>query len=65
MGQDIRSLIMTSGTLAPFPPIINEMAIPMPVTLSNPHVVKRHQVHAEIGRNGVKGEKMDGSHDNW
>lgn len=64
LGQDIRSLIMTSGTLAPFHPIINEMLIPMPITLENQHVVKRDQVYIEIGRIGVKGEKMDASHKN-
>lgn len=64
LGEDIRSLILTSGTLSPFPPIVHEMEIPMPVTLSNPHVIKPYQVRAEICRNGVKNEKMDGRHDN-
>lgn len=64
IGQSIRSLILTSGTLSPFQPIINEMDISMPVQLSNSHVIERFQVHAEVCQVGVKNEKMDGGHEN-
>lgn len=55
---------MTSGTLSPFQPIINEMAIPVPVQLSNSHVIERFQVNAEVCKVGVLKEKMDGAHKN-
>lgn len=64
MGEDIHSLIFTSGTLSPFQPIINEMDIEMPVQLANSHVIAPFQVHAEICRVGVKKVTMDGRHPN-
>lgn len=64
VNQDIRSLILTSGTLSPFQPIINELQIPVPITLSNSHVIKRFQVHAEIAEVGVKNTPMDGRFEN-
>lgn len=60
MSKGIRSLIMTSGTLAPFQPIVKEMDIEMPIQLKNPHVIGRSQVYAEICQFGVNGIKFDG-----
>lgn len=65
LGQDIHSMILTSGTLSPFWPTIKEMEIPMPVTLSNSHVIERTQVYAKICRIGVRRITMDGRHKNW
>lgn len=64
MRKNIRSLILTSGTLSPFKPLINEMEIPMPVQLSNPHVIKGSQVYAEIVERGVKYVPINGNYEN-
>lgn len=48
MAENVRCVILTSGTLAPLPPLISELEISVPVTLENPHVVKNSQVCVEI-----------------
>lgn len=53
MGQHIRSLILTSGTLSPMKPIIAEMDIPVTVQLANPHIIEKFQVYATAVRVGA------------
>lgn len=40
----VRSILLTSGTLSPLPATAEELCVPMPVRLENPHVVKPSQV---------------------
>lgn len=56
--QRIRCLIMTSGTLAPLIPLINELDIPFPVRLTNPHIVKQLQVCVKIVGRGPDDKQL-------
>lgn len=40
----VHSIIVTSGTLSPLPPLISELGIPINITLENKHVISPHQV---------------------
>ena len=40
----VRSILLTSGTLSPLAATAEELCVPMPVRLENPHVVKPSQV---------------------
>lgn len=40
----VRSILLTSGTLSPLAATAEELCIPIPVRLENPHVVKPSQV---------------------
>lgn len=40
----VRNIILTSGTLSPLSATAEELAVPMPIRLENPHVVKPEQV---------------------
>lgn len=64
MQQNIRCLILTSSTLAPFMPMLSEMKIPMPIQQINGHVVKRYQVCAKILSSGVDKQMMDSTFNN-
>lgn len=59
--QNIRSLILTSGTLAPLETLISEMDIPDPIKLTNPHIIDRSQVLVKVVDSGADAEKFDTS----
>lgn len=40
----VRSIIMTSGTLSPMDAFREDMKLPFPVQLENPHVIEKNQV---------------------
>ena len=40
----VRSVLLTSGTLSPLDSFANELQLPFPITLENPHVIDRSQV---------------------
>lgn len=40
----VHSIIVTSGTLSPLPPLISELGIPINITLENGHVIEPDQV---------------------
>jgi regulator of telomere elongation helicase 1 len=40
----VRSVIMTSGTLSPMDAFREDMKLPFPVQLENPHVIEKNQV---------------------
>ncbi|XP_031629001.1 regulator of telomere elongation helicase 1 homolog [Contarinia nasturtii] len=48
LGRNVRSIILTSGTLAPLKPLISELDIPISVQLENPHIIKSDQVCVKI-----------------
>lgn len=62
--QEIRSLILTSGTLAPLRPLISEMEIPNPLHLENPHIIDQSQVLVKIVERGADGELFDTRYSN-
>ncbi|XP_055298263.1 regulator of telomere elongation helicase 1 homolog isoform X2 [Sitodiplosis mosellana] len=62
--QNLRSLIFTSGTLAPLKPLITEMEIPNPVQLVNPHILRPFQVSVKIVSCGPDNEMLKSNYDN-
>lgn len=64
MQQGIRSLILTSGTLAPLKPIITEMDIQFPIHLENPHIIQSFQVFPKIVGYGVDDVLLDAAYRN-
>ena len=41
----VKSIIMTSGTLSPMDAFKEDMKIPFPIELENPHVIQKNQVN--------------------
>jgi hypothetical protein len=46
--MQIRSILLTSGTLSPLDSFAHELALPFPVRLENPHVIAREQASWQI-----------------
>lgn len=44
----VRNIILTSGTLSPLAATAEELAVPMPIRLENPHVVQPQQVRRPL-----------------
>ncbi|KAM5304762.1 regulator of telomere elongation helicase 1 isoform 2-T3 [Glossophaga mutica] len=61
--QGIRTLILTSGTLAPVSSFALEMQIPFPVCLENPHVIDKHQIWVGIVPKGPDGAQLSSAFD--
>lgn len=60
----VRNIILTSGTLAPLRPFINELDIPIDVRLANPHIVGNSQVFAKVILYGNGGVQLKGNFEN-
>lgn len=60
----VRTVILTSGTLAPLRPLISELGIAVGVHLENPHVVSKQQICVKILSNGPDGEPLNASYSN-
>ncbi|KRX74550.1 Regulator of telomere elongation helicase 1 -like protein, partial [Trichinella sp. T6] len=54
----LRSVIVTSGTLSPLDSFVNEMRIPFPIRLENCHIVKSEQYLFCICPSGPDGESL-------
>ncbi|KAM6163903.1 LOW QUALITY PROTEIN: regulator of telomere elongation helicase 1 [Rhynchocyon petersi] len=63
MSQGVRSLILTSGTLAPVSSFAMELQIPFPVCLENPHVIDKHQIWVGIIPKGPDGAQLSSAFD--
>ncbi|KAF6089258.1 regulator of telomere elongation helicase 1 [Phyllostomus discolor] len=61
--QGVRTLILTSGTLAPVSSFALEMQIPFPVCLENPHVIERHQIWVGVVPRGPDGAQLSSAFD--
>ncbi|KAB1262394.1 Regulator of telomere elongation helicase 1 [Camelus dromedarius] len=61
--QGVRSLVLTSGTLAPVSSFALEMQIPFPVCLENPHVIDKHQIWVGIVPKGPDGAQLSSAFD--
>ncbi|KAG5673468.1 hypothetical protein PVAND_003513 [Polypedilum vanderplanki] len=64
LDRQVRTIILTSGTLAPLKPLISELAIQIDHRLENPHIIKPSQVLVKIINNGPDKEPLTGSYDN-
>lgn len=60
--QGTRCIILTSGTLSPIPPLVQELGIPIPVTLENGHVVTGEQVFVGVISSGPDGTSLNSSY---
>lgn len=54
----VHSIIVTSGTLSPLPPLISELGIPINITLENKHVITKEQVFVSVIRSGPDNEPL-------
>ncbi|XP_058989972.1 regulator of telomere elongation helicase 1 isoform X3 [Mustela lutreola] len=61
--QGVRSVILTSGTLAPVSSLALEMQIPFPVCLENPHVISKQQIWVGIVPKGPDGAQLSSAFD--
>uniref|UniRef100_A0AC11CUL0 Regulator of telomere elongation helicase 1 n=1 Tax=Ovis aries TaxID=9940 RepID=A0AC11CUL0_SHEEP len=61
--QGVRTLILTSGTLAPMASFSLEMQIPFPVCLENPHVISQHQIWVGVIPKGPDGAQLSSAFD--
>uniref|UniRef100_A0A2K6ETU4 Regulator of telomere elongation helicase 1 n=1 Tax=Propithecus coquereli TaxID=379532 RepID=A0A2K6ETU4_PROCO len=61
--QGVRTLILTSGTLAPVSSFALEMQIPFPICLENPHVIDQHQIWVGIIPKGPDGAQLSSAFD--
>ncbi|KAG1696126.1 Regulator of telomere elongation helicase 1 [Nymphon striatum] len=50
--QEVRSIILTSGTLTPLDTFAQELGISFPVQLENPHVVESNQIWSGVVHSG-------------
>ncbi|XP_055844021.1 regulator of telomere elongation helicase 1 homolog [Episyrphus balteatus] len=64
LNKNVRSIILTSGTLAPLKPLIAELAIPIQQTLENPHIVGKSQVCVKIVSYGPDKELLISNYQN-
>ena len=64
LGKNVRSIILTSGTLAPLKPLISELDIPINVRLENPHIVGGSQVFVKIIPQGSDKEPLNSNYEN-
>ncbi|CAK1552678.1 unnamed protein product [Leptosia nina] len=62
--QNVRSIILTSGTLAPMKPLISELAIPISVQLENPHIVKCDQICVKVISQGPDSIVLNSNYQN-
>ncbi|XDV51058.1 hypothetical protein PO909_020008 [Leuciscus waleckii] len=63
LGQGVRSIILTSGTLSPLSSFTCEMQIPFPVSLENLHVIQPDQIFVSIIEKGPDGMKLSTAFD--
>ncbi|EDW07713.1 regulator of telomere elongation helicase 1 homolog [Drosophila mojavensis] len=64
LNTQVRSVILTSGTLAPLKPLIAELAIPVAQHLENPHIVDQSQVYVKIIGTGPDREQLISNYKN-
>ncbi|KAJ0180243.1 hypothetical protein K1T71_003647 [Dendrolimus kikuchii] len=64
LDQNVRSIILTSGTLAPLKPLTSELGIPIGVKLENPHIVKSNQICVKIISQGPDGIQLNSNYQN-
>ncbi|XP_028155975.1 regulator of telomere elongation helicase 1 homolog [Ostrinia furnacalis] len=64
LDQNVRSIILTSGTLAPLKPLISELGIPIGVQLENPHIVNGNQICVKIISQGPDTTPLNSNYQN-
>ncbi|XP_030755361.1 regulator of telomere elongation helicase 1 homolog isoform X1 [Sitophilus oryzae] len=64
LSNNIKALILTSGTLAPLKPFISELELKVTVQLENPHIIGSNQICVKILTAGSDGEPLNSSYQN-
>lgn len=64
MDQGVRSVILTSGTLAPLKPFISELELNIQVQLENPHIINQNQICVKIISAGPDMEPLNCNYQN-
>eukprot|EP00980_Cylindrotheca_fusiformis_P016195 scaffold4811_cov171-Cylindrotheca_fusiformis.AAC.3 len=59
----VRSILVTSGTLAPLQSYAMELDLPFPNTLENPHIIEPDQIHVRVVGKGVSGKELSSSYE--
>ena len=54
----VRSIIVTSGTLSPLPSYSLELGLPFPHTLENLHIIAKEQISVQVIGKGVSGKLL-------
>ncbi|CAG9858762.1 unnamed protein product [Phyllotreta striolata] len=62
--EGLRTLILTSGTLAPLNPLISELELDVKVKLENPHIIDRDQICVKILPVGPDSEPLNSGYQN-
>ncbi|KAF7270391.1 hypothetical protein GWI33_016625 [Rhynchophorus ferrugineus] len=57
--NNIKALILTSGTLAPLKPFISELELDVSVSLENPHIVSPNQICVNVLSKGPDGVALN------
>ena len=55
---NVRSILVTSGTLSPLPSYGLELGIPFPHTLENAHIIGKDQISVKVIGKGVSGKTL-------
>ncbi|GKY99980.1 hypothetical protein MPSEU_000951500 [Mayamaea pseudoterrestris] len=58
-----KSIIVTSGTLAPLKGLSMELGLKFPHTLENPHIITEKQIHVRVIGKGVSGKALSSSYE--
>lgn len=60
---NVRSILVTSGTLSPLPSYSMELGLPFPHTLENPHIITNNQIYVRVVGKGVSGKLLNSSYE--
>lgn len=60
---NIRSILVTSGTLSPLESYAMELDLPFPNRLENPHIIEDDQIHVRVIGKGVSGQLLSSSYE--
>lgn len=60
---NVRSILVTSGTLSPLPSYSMELGLPFPHQLENPHIISPRQIHVRVIGKGVSGKLLNSSYE--
>jgi DNA repair helicase Rad3 len=58
---NVRSVLVTSGTLSPLPSYAMELGLKFPHTLENPHIIAKEQIHVRVIGKGPSGKVLTSS----
>jgi regulator of telomere elongation helicase 1 len=60
---NVRSILVTSGTLSPLDSYALELDLPFPHRLENPHIIPDDQIHVRVLGKGVSGKLLTSSYE--